>query len=238
MKHISLIPLLQKQKNPTKARVSQSFFKTGKGQYGEGDIFWGITVPEQRVIARQCLGTSLEELGKLIQHPVHEVRLTSLLVLTEQYKRATAMNDEALMKNIFDFYIAHAQWVNNWDLVDTSAPIISGHYFFTHPKKQTILRRYVKSGNIWERRIAIISTFYFIRQKELQLTFELADALMFDTQDLIHKAAGWMLREAGKKDEQALVSYLNTRYTTMPRTMLRYAIERFPEAERKRYLAR
>lgn len=233
-----LIPGLKKLKNPDKAKIMQGFFKTGKGQYGEGDIFWGITVPEQRRVAKECIETSLEELHELVGNSVHEVRLTSFIVLTEQYKRAVKQKDEKSMKRIYDFYIAHAKSANNWDLVDLTAPIISGHYLFIHPEKQKILQKFVVSKNIWERRIAILSTFYFIRQKELSLTFEMADKLMKDEHDLIHKAVGWMLREAGKKDEKALKTYLATRYKHMPRTMLRYAIERFLETERKQYLIR
>ena len=235
---ISLITHLKKLKNPAKAKISQGFFKTGAGHYGEGDIFWGITVPEQRKVAKVCLDTSLEELDELIHNPVHEVRLTSLIILTEQYLRAVKKKDDKAMKKIFDFYIAHTKAVNNWDLVDCSAPIISGHYTYTYPAKQAVLRKLVKSKNIWERRIAMVSTLYFIRQKGITLTFDLANDLMKDTHDLIHKAMGWMLREAGKVSEKELEQFLEKHVGHIPRTALRYAIERMPEPKRRQYLAR
>lgn len=234
----SLINKLKKLKNPAKAKILQGFFKTGKGQYGEGDMFWGITVPEQRRVAKEYIEISLEELHELVMNPVHEVRLTSFIVLTEQYKRTVKQKDEKKMKQIYDFYITHAKSANNWDLVDLTAPIISGHYIFSNPEKRKILQKLAASKNIWERRIAILSTFYFIRQKEFALTFDISNTLLKDKQDLIHKAAGWMLREVGKRDEKALKAYLAERYNTMPRTMLRYAIERFSREERGRYLLR
>lgn len=233
-----IIHALKKFKNPAKAQILQRFFKTGKGQYAEGDVFWGITVPVQRRVARQCIDMSLEELDQCMKYPVHEVRLTALIVLTELYARAVKMNDAQTMKNIFDFYVTHAAQINNWDLVDVSAPSIVGHFVYIHPKKKKILYTFARSRVLWKRRIAIVATLYLIKQKELSDTFAIAALLLEDTHDLLHKAVGWMLREAGKISLQELEAFLLQHKGVMPRTALRYAIERMPEVKRRQYLAR
>lgn len=229
---------LEKLKNPAKAIIFQGFFKTGKGQYGEGDVFWGISVPDQRNIAQEFLDISLDDIDVLLKHEVHEVRLTAIIILVEQYKRAVKLKDEKSMKIMYDFYLAHTKQINNWDFVDCSAPMIIGHYLFTHPEKNKTLYKLAKSPLIWERRISMVATYYFIKQKELQDTFCIAEILLKDTHDLMHKAVGWMLREAGKVSVSELKQFLNAHKTYMPRTALRYAIERFSESERKKYLGK
>jgi 3-methyladenine DNA glycosylase AlkD len=221
---------LKKCADPEKARILQRFFKTGKGEYGEGDFFLGVVVPKQRMIARAFREAEFEELEILLDSKVHEERLVALLILVEKYKKG----DENLKKRVFDFYINHLERVNNWDLVDLSAHKIVGDYLLKRDRK--ILYLLVGSKNLWERRVAIISTFAFIRVGEFEDSLKLSDLLLRDEHDLIHKAVGWMLREVGKKDEATLKRYLAQRYKNMPRTMLRYAIEKFPEDLRKKYL--
>ena len=214
--------------NPEKARVLQGFFKTGVGEYGEGDIFLGITVPQSRKIAKQFAHIELKDVKKHLQSKMHEERLVALLILVEKYKKS---DDK---KEIVDFYLSNTKHVNNWDLVDLTADKILGDYLFD--KNKNIIYELSKSNNLWERRIAIVSTFNFIKQRKFDETLRLAEMLLHDKHDLIHKACGWMLREVGKKDEKVLRDFLNKNYKHMPRTMLRYAIERFPENERKKYL--
>ena len=210
--------------------VLQRFFRTGKGEYAEGDRFIGVTVPQMRAICRACRGASLEEMGRLLESPVHEDRLTALLLLVDAFK----MGDDERRREIYGFYLANTRRVNNWDLVDTSAPYIVGAWL--RDRSKAPLTRLAKSALLWERRIAIVATQDFIRQRQLDETFRIADLLIEDRHDLIHKATGWMLREAGKRDEAALREYLERRHTRMPRTMLRYAIERLAERERLAYL--
>ncbi len=217
--------------SPQKAAFLPRFFKTGPGEYGEGDKFLGVVVPEQRHIARQAKELPLYDIEKLIQSPWHEERLTGLLILVGQYQKAEKIEQ----KHLADWYLAHTKNINNWDLVDLSAPNIIGHFCLTNAK-DTILLQLAKSSKLWEQRIAILATLTYIRAQELALSLIICDMLVHHTHDLIHKAVGWMLREIGKKDEQVLKEFLYTRYTTMPRTMLRYAIERFAEEERQRYL--
>ncbi|HEV8601517.1 MAG TPA: DNA alkylation repair protein [Patescibacteria group bacterium] len=218
--------------NFKKAAVSQRFFKTNKGDYGYGDKFVGIIVPVSRMLAKKHSDLSFAEIKRLLGSPVHEERLIALLVLVNNFAQGNA----AAKKKIYQFYLANTASVNNWDLVDLSADKILGNYILDKPK--TVLYRLVKSKNIWERRIAIVSTFHFIRRNLFADTLKLSEILLNDSHDLIHKAAGWMLREAGKRDEKVLVRFLNRHYRQMPRTMLRYAIERFPENTRKKYLAK
>ena len=225
----SLCEELQKRANPEKARVLQRFFKTGKGEYGEGDVFLGITVPQSRAIAEQFAHIELKDVKKHLQSKMHEERLVALLVLVEKYKKS---DDK---KEIADFYLSNTKHINNWDLVDLTADKILGDYLFD--KDKCIIYELVKSSNLWERRIAIVSTFNFIKQRKFDETLRLAEMLLHDKHDLIHKACGWMLREVGKKDEKVLRDFLKKNYKHMPRTMLRYAIERFPEVKRKSYLA-
>lgn len=218
--------------DPIKAKFLLRFFKTGKGEYAEGDLFLGLTVPHSRVIAKNFKGLALKDIKQLLKSKYHEERLIALLILTYQFQKG---NPE-IQKNIFELYLASTKYINNWDLVDLSAPKIVGKYL--SDKDRSILYKLVKSDYIWERRITILATLYFIvEQQEYTDTFALIDLLLDDKHDLIHKSTGWMLREVGKRvSKEVLVEYLKPRYTKMPRTMLRYAIERFPQEERIKYL--
>lgn len=217
---------LQKLADKKKAKLLQGYFKTGKGEYGEGDKFIGLTVPQVRAVARKYKELPLEEVEELLHSKIHEYRLTALIILT----------GKKLSKEIVDFYLRNTTYINNWDLVDLSSHEILGTYLLDKPRK--ILYTLAKSKNIWERRIAVISTFAFLRNGDVSDSLKLAELLRNDPHDLMHKAVGWMLREVGKRDEKALVDYLSTRYKTMPRTMLRYAIEKFTPARRAFYLAK
>lgn len=210
--------------------VLQGFFKTGPGQYGEGDLFIGVRVPAARKVAKQFLHLPEEELKKLLNSSIHEERLCALLILVERFKKA----DSKDQKIIFTLYMQSAAQINNWDLVDLTAPYIPGPYLFDKDRKQ--LFKFAKSPLLWERRIAIVSTHYFIRQNDFQDTFDISEILLNDQEDLIHKAVGWMLREVGKRDQDAEETFLKKHYHSMPRTMLRYAIEKFHEEKRQAYL--
>ncbi len=213
--------------------MSARFFKTGKGQYGHGDVFWGITVPQQRVVVhRHFASASLTDIQKLLYSPVHEQRLVALLILVKQFEKA----DTQTKRVIFDFYMQHIGQVNNWDLVDSSADKIVGAYLFLAKKSTQFLEKLAQSKHLWTRRVAIIATFYFIKQGEFEPTLRISEMLLGDAHDLIHKAVGWMLREVGKKSLAAEEAFLQKHYKMMPRTMLRYAIERFPANKRKIYL--
>ena len=222
--------LLQAAANKTKAEVLQRFFKTGPGQYGEGDVFLGIPVPHLRKITKPFTAISLKELATLLKSPVHECRLASLLILAEQCKKA----DDSRHREIVEFYCARAHRVNNWDLVDLSAPKILGPWFLSRDKRP--LYDFAESDNLWKQRIAIVTTHYFIKNGAFEDTFAIADMLMQHPHDLIHKAVGWMIREVGKKDPAAEKKYLKGRYKKMPRTMLRYAIEKFDPELRQQYM--
>lgn len=214
------------------------FFKTGMGEYGEGDKFLGVgTVAMQRATAREFQALPLPEVAVLLASPFHEVRFVALEILVMQYEAAAQKKDVTAQKKICDFYLAHAAGVNNWDLVDTSASYILGDYLLTRKKERKVLYRLAKSKSLWERRIAIVATQKLIAVEEYEDTLELSQLLLTDTHDLIHKAVGWMLREVGKKSRPTLEQFLAKHATKMPRTMLRYAIEKFTPAERKRYLA-
>jgi 3-methyladenine DNA glycosylase AlkD len=226
----SLREKIQTLANPSKAEKLQKFFKTGKGDYAEGDIFLGIIVPEQRKLSKDFLDLSYADLQILLNSNFHEERLTSLLILVKKYEQ-----QEHSRKEVFDFYLRNTKKINNWDLVDLSAPKITGPYLLE--KDKTILYSLAKSQNLWERRIAIVSTWFFIRKNLLHETLKIAEILLQDPHDLIHKAVGWMLREAGKKDEPLLEVFLQNHSQKMPRTMLRYAIEKMEETKRKDYLA-
>ncbi|MDO8658403.1 MAG: DNA alkylation repair protein [Candidatus Levybacteria bacterium] len=217
-------------KNPKKAKILQRFFKTGKGEYGEGDIFLGITVPQQRIIAEKYIDTTLIELQNLLSSKIHEYRLISLLILINKYKKS----GETGKKEIFDFYLKNTKYINNWDLVDLSAPNIVGEYLLN--KNKSVLYKLAKSKNLWDRRIAIISTYPFIKNNNFDNTLKISEILLDDKHDLIQKAVGWMLREIGKRNQKKEEEFLQKYYKTMPRTMLRYAIERFDENKRKFYL--
>ena len=225
---------LEKLSTQQKAKTTARFFKTGKGEYGEGDIFIGVTMPEQRVVARQHLQANFAHIRKLLSCKVHEHRLTALIILVEQYKQTNVKRREQIVA----FYLKNLKQVNNWDLVDCSAPYILGEYLIAHPTKRKMLLRMVKSSNLWERRIAMVATLAFIRNQEFTHTLKLAQQLLGDTHDLMHKATGWMLREVGKKNQRTLEEFLNKHAHRMPRTILRYAIERMEEGKRKQYLNR
>jgi len=216
--------------DPRHAAVLQRFFKTGPGQYGEGDRFRGIRVPVLRKVARKYRHLSLAEAEQLLQSAFHEDRLLALLILIDHYYR----RDDAFRDEIHRFYLDHTGWVNNWDLVDASAPHLVGHYLMDRSKD--LLIRLAASRVLWERRMAIIATFHFIKQGDFDDTLRVARLLLGDPEDLIHKAVGWMLREVGKRDVTAAEAFLEAHYRKMPRTMLRYAIERLPEARRQAYL--
>ena len=218
--------------NPEKAAFFPKFFKTGPGGYAEGDVFLGVTVPEQRRIARRYRDVSLEQLGKLLQSEVHEHRLTGFLILVSQFESA----DAPLRTRLFEFCREHLAGLNNWDLVDTVAPKLIGPYLLEHPERQKLFDTWARSRVLWERRIAIMSTLAFIRQGDFTQTLRLAELLLHDGHDLMHKAVGWMLREVGKRDLAAEEVFLDRHAATMPRTMLRYAIERFSPERRQHYL--
>ncbi len=214
-----------------KQEMLPRFFKTGKGEYGEGDKFLGVTVPLTRSVAKKHKDMPLQEVAQLITSEWHEVRLCALCILTLKFKKAS----EAQRKEIFDFYLSHTEYINNWDLVDLSTYNIVGMYLLDKPRE--ILYRLAESSSLWENRIAIVSTYAFIRQNELEDTYNLAVKMMQHPHDLMHKAIGWMLREAGKRDEQRLQRFVMQHRKQMPRTMLRYAIEKFPEAIRKEMMS-
>src|SRR3989344_615243 len=204
---------LRKEADKNKAKILAGYFKTGKGEYGEGDVFLGIVVPEQRKIAKKFSNLPLSEIQKLLNSKIHEHRFTALEILVMQF----AKSNEKDRKNIVNFYLKNKKYVNNWDLVDTSAPYLLGEYLVDKPKE--VLYKLAKSKNLWERRIAIVSTFYFISKGDVSETFKIAKVWLHDRGDLIHKAVGWALREAGKKNERQLVKFLEEKGSKMPRTM-------------------
>ncbi len=226
----SLISELQEKSSKEKAELYQRFFKTGEGEYGEGDVFIGLTMPQQREIAKKYFNLSLPKIQELLKSKIHEHRMTGLIILTEKYKKSNDREKE----NIFGFYLKNTKHINNWDLVDLSAPNIVGDYLLNKDKK--ILYDLVHSKDLWEKRIAIVSTYTFIRAGEFEDVLAISEILLEDKHDLIHKAVGWMLREVGKKDEDVLKIFLKGNYKKIPRTTLRYAIEKFDEGERKRIL--
>lgn len=211
-----------------KARDLQSFFKTGIGEYGEGDIFLGITVPRLREIAKKYYSLDMKQLKKLIESKIHEERMLALFILKNKYY---TMNHK---KICFHFYVKNTQYINNWDLVDLSAPGIVGEHLLD--KDRSVLYEWAKSENVWERRIAVLATFQFIKNNQFGDSLKIAEILLNDKHDLIHKVVGWMLREIGKRDLKTEIDFLDKHYKKMPRTMLRYAIERFPEKLRITYL--
>jgi 3-methyladenine DNA glycosylase AlkD len=220
------------QHDPARVPALQRFFKTGPGEYAEGDVFYGLSVPAIRKLAKKYGGLSLREIREIIQSPVHEERLASVIILVEQFSKADASGK----KKICDFYLRHTRWINNWDLVDASAEHVIGPFL---EKDKSLLKRLAKSPNLWQRRIAVISTFHHIKKGRPDFTLEAAEILLKDEHDLIHKAVGWMLREVGKRCSQEVEeSFLKKYYLSMPRTMLRYAIERFSPGKRKFYLAK
>ena len=216
--------------SPELVVLQQRFFKTGPGQYGEGDVFLGIKVPPVRALAKRHRDVTLDTITTLLHSKYHEERLFALFLIMQFYERATDKERSAA----FDLYLGNTPHINNWDLVDVSSPHIVGRHLADRTRK--VLHRMARSSSIWERRIAIISTLYFIRDNDFDDTLSIANTLLHDEQDLMHKAVGWMLREVGKRDLEAEETFLLRHYHDMPRTMLRYAIERFPEKRRQQYL--
>jgi 3-methyladenine DNA glycosylase AlkD len=216
--------------NPEHAATLAWFFKTGPGQYAEGDKFAGLKTPAIRKLGTEFDALPLAQVERLLHSEIHEERSLALMILVAQAKQG----NERERKRIYDFYLANTKWVNNWDLVDLSAPQLAGVYLKNRSRKP--LYRLAQSKSLWERRISIVSTFHFIRQNDFGDTLAIADLLLDDKEDLIHKATGWMLREVGKRDLAALEGFLRERHRIMPRTMLRYAIEKFEEKKRLAYL--
>jgi len=221
---------LRELANKKNAEVAQRFFKTGPGEYGEGDKFLGIRVPVLRKLAKEYQTITVEEAERLLKSPIHEERLLSLFILIHIYSKG----EEAVKKGIYKLYLNNTKFVNNWDLVDASAEHIVGNFLFNKGKNP--IYRLAKSEDLWERRISIMSTFYFIKHGQYSETMKISKVLLHDNEDLIHKVIGWMLREVGKRNLPLEEEFLKKYYKEMPRTMLRYAIERFPEPRRLRYL--
>lgn len=226
----SLKKELKSKASSEKAKILKRFFKTGPGEYGEGDIFLGLKVGDSREIAKKYQNLSLKETEKLLHSKIHEERVVALLILIHKFQT----DNKRLEEKVFKFYLKNTKYINNWDLVDLSAHKIIGEYL--RDKSKAILYKLAKSKNIWERRIAIMSTFQFIKNNEFKETLKISKLLLKDEHDLIHKAVGWGLREVGKKSLVVEEKFLKTHYKKMPRTMLRYAIERFPEKRRQAYL--
>lgn len=221
---------LRRMGNPQDAAVLQRFFKTGPGEYGEGDVFVGVRVPALRGLARELGDADAPVLSDLLASPIHEARLLALIILVLQF----ATGSVTIRERIHLFYLRHTSRINNWDLVDLSAPHLVGTWLLD--KDRALLYRLVRSSSLWERRIAILATFAFIRRNDFADALRIADLLKQDREDLLHKATGWMLREIGKRSLAAEEAFLRSRYKALPRTMLRYAIEHFPEAKRLQYL--
>jgi len=231
MSYLDIKKELQLYANKERAEHSKRFFKTGKGEYGEGEKFLGTTVPEIHLVSKKFSSATFDDLEKLLEaSSYHEEKLLALLILVSQFEKA----DEKQRQKIFNFYLKNRKAINNWDLVDCSCHKIVGVYLLDKPKD--ILYKYAKSENLWERRIAIISTYYFIKHNSFDDTIAIAEILLEDKHDLIHKAVGWMLREVGKKDIKILEEFIQKNSGKMPRTMLRYSIEKFPQPQRKEYL--
>ena len=218
--------------NPEKAKFLQGFFKTGKGQYAEGDILLGIVVPLTRDIVKRCPQLPFNEIQILLDSEYHEARLAGLLLLMKQFKKA---KEEKERKEIFDFYLQNAHRANNWDLVDVTCRDVIGLYLLDKEDRR-VLYQLAESDNLWEQRIAIVSTWMFIKHKQFDDTLALSEKLLNHKHDLMHKAVGWMLREVGKKDKETLVDFLEIHYKNMPRTALRYAIEHFTPEERAYFM--
>jgi 3-methyladenine DNA glycosylase AlkD len=233
--------LALRAKATEKRRISNlRFFKTGPGEYGHGDQFLGVSVPEIRIVARQYRHLATPDLTGLIRSPIHEERLLGLMILRIQYESANRAGDEKQVKKLLRFYLANLKSVNNWDLVDSSAPYVSGHYWFhflTAKERMQVLLKLARSKNLWLKRVAVVSAFYGIRQKQFVEIIKLSELLLHDSHDLIQKAVGWMLREVGKRDQSTLIDFLDRHAHIMPRTMLRYSIERLSPRQRKQYLS-
>jgi 3-methyladenine DNA glycosylase AlkD len=232
IKHI--IKELENSGSPKRAKHSLRFFKTGPGQYGEGDLFYGTT--EMRSVAKKYRDISLDDVQELLKNRYHECRLVALLILVEKYEHAKT---DAEKKKIYEMYLSNTKFINNWDLVDLSAHKIVGEYLYNKDDKdRIILYKLAKSEELWEKRISIISTFYFIYREDFKYSLKISEILLKDKHDLIHKAVGWMLREIGKRDQNVEEEFLKKHYKVMPRTMLRYAIEKFDDRKKKYYMGR
>lgn len=230
--HKDIIKELSLLKNPSKAKILSGYFKTGKGQYGEGDIFLGITVPLQRGVAKKFVQIDIKELEKLLNSKIHEHRFTALEILVLKYENEhNIKNKEKLVK----FYLKNLKYVNNWDLVDTSASYILGDYLLLK-KDRNILYKLIKSKNLWQRRVSIVACLSFIKNNDFKDILNLGEMVFKDKEDLIAKAYGWMLREVYKKDKKVLVEFLNRNYKKMQRVSLRYCLERFPKKEKQIYM--
>lgn len=241
-------------KNLEKAKIYQRFFKTGKGEYGEGDIFLGLTTPQNKTIIKKYSDLNFSDIEKLLHTKIHEYRSIALGILVTQFQDLQKQilrhsdpstdgeeshNLNSQLKKIYDFYLANTKWINNWDLVDVTAPKIVGAYLLDkNPEDRKILYSLARSNNLWERRIAILATFTFLKNKDFTDTLQISQILLLDKHDLIHKAVGWMLREIGKIDQKVEENFLMEHGKQMPRTMLRYAIEKFDEEKRQFYLSR
>jgi 3-methyladenine DNA glycosylase AlkD len=225
-----MLRALRAEADPSREPVLQGFFRTKPGEYGEGDRFLGVTVSSVRMLSRRFQDAGLDDIDALLRSPIHEARLLALLLMVQAFRRSP----EPKQLRIYRLYLSRTRWINSWDLVDSSAPQIVGAWLAD--RSRTPLRKLARSTLLWERRIAIIATYYFIRQGELADTFAIADMLLADKHDLIHKAVGWMLREAGKRDPGAERRFLALRHARMPRTMLRYAIEKFPASVSRKFL--
>jgi len=232
MTAINVLKQLEELAEPRKANLYQRFFKTGKGQYGEGDRFIGLTNPKIHAVVKEFKKLPLTEISKLVQNHFHEARVTAALIMVEQYRKA---NDKT-KADIFNLYCQSFKFINNWDIVDLSAYKITGDYIYNHPNLLPKIYTWIKSKDLWTRRIGVMSTFAFIRNCDLGLTIDVCQQLLNDPHDLIHKATGWMLREVGKRDLSVLIKFLDKYTAQMPRIMLRYAIEKLPENKRRFYL--
>ncbi len=226
---------LQSLADPSRAQGALRFFKTGPGEYGEGDLFLGITVPQLRQTAKQFSALEIEDLITLLRSRWHEERLLALLLLVRRFERSRPPHPER--KSYLDLYLAHTEFINNWDLVDASAPYLLGQWLVDKPDERVRLDKLARSKSLWEQRIAMVATLALIRAGQYEDTVRLAQQFLSHRHDLMHKACGWMLREAGKRHPKTLQTFLDQHASAMPRTMLRYAIERLPERERKAYLA-
>ncbi|MFH1769265.1 MAG: DNA alkylation repair protein [Parcubacteria group bacterium] len=233
MNLIKLKKTLRSYSSPERKKANEWFFKTGKGEYGEGDIFIGVISGDMRSVAKDFQDLSLIDVQKLLHSKIHEERQVALLILIHKFQKG----DDSVKRIVFDLYIKNTDYINNWDIVDISAPRIVGDYLWNQSaSKRKILYKFARSKDLWKKRIAIISTAYFIREGGYKDTLAISKILLHDVHDLIHKAVGWMLREVGKKDQKEEERFLGKYYKKMPRTMLRYSIERFPEKLRKAYL--
>jgi len=227
----SVINNLKRYIDSQKKEIFPRFFKTGKGEYGQGDKFWGITVPNIRTVAKKYyIDISLNDIKELINSEIHEIRLTGYIILTYKYEK------DDRKENIVTFYLNNLQGVNNWDIVDLSCPKILGNYLLKHPEKRYLLYQLANSNNLWEKRISIVSTYPLIKKGEFTDTLQISSILLSHNHDLIHKAVGWMLREVGKKDITVLRDYLNENIKDIPRTTLRYAIEKMDKEQKDKYL--